>query len=655
MTRLTTAQALVRWLKVQHSERDGVVRRAVPAMFGIFGHGNVLGIGQALQQDGADLPLHQPKNEQAMVHAALGYAKASRRLSTLACSASIGPGSANMLTGAATATANRLPVLLLPSDTFANRRQGNVLQQLEHPIDADLTVNDCFRPVSRFFDRVARPEQLLTALPQAMRVLLDPADTGAVTVSLHQDVQGEAFDWPDSFFEPRVWPVTRRPPARAELAAAAALLHEARRPLLIAGGGVRYSEAEAALRLFAEELGVPVAETSAGKGSLTASEWLAGGIGVNGTRVANELAGEADVVICVGTRLSDFTTGSRSLFANPAVRFVSINVDAADAYKLSATAIVADAREALDGLRAELAERSGVESAGRADRESAASTDGEPAGEADRDRAARTDGAMTEAADRASVEERMAAWRAELAADVASRPGERLGQGEVLTTLQDTVGPGDWVVAAAGWQPGDLLKLWETPPGSFTHVEFGFSCMGHEIPAGLGIRMHEGDDGEVFVVIGDGTYLMAPTELVTSVQDGLKVTVLVLDNGGYQSISRLALGGTGATVGNEFRARGADGLLPDGAPLAVDYVANARSMGCRAELAETAEELRTALADARATDVSTVIVCPTEPGRSLLSSGAFWDLGVPEVADDATTRELTAAHLDARRAQRYLG
>jgi 3D-(3,5/4)-trihydroxycyclohexane-1,2-dione acylhydrolase (decyclizing) len=337
------------------------------------------------------------------------------------------------------------------------------------------------------------------------------------------------------------------------------------------------------------------------------------------------------------------------------VRFVSINVDAADAYKLSATAIVADAREALDALRAELTERSGVEAAGRADHESAASTDGEPAGDADRERAARTGGAPAEVAGRDSLPERMAAWRADLAADVARRAGERLGQGEVLTALQGAVRPGDWVVAAAGWQPGDLLKLLETPPGSFTHVEFGFSCMGHEIPAGLGIRMHEGDGAEVFVVIGDGTYLMAPTELVTSVQDGLKLTVLVLDNGGYQSISRLALGGTGGTVGNEFRARGADGLRPDGEPLAVDYVANARSMGCRAALAETVEELRSALADARSGDVSTVIVCPTEPGRSLLGSGAFWDLGVPEVATDATTRELTAAHLDARRAQRYLG
>jgi 3D-(3,5/4)-trihydroxycyclohexane-1,2-dione acylhydrolase (decyclizing) len=312
--RLTTAQALVRYLQAQHSERDGRVRRAIPAMFGIFGHGNVLGLGQALRQEGRDLPFHQPKNEQAMVHTAIGYAKASRRLATLACTASIGPGSTNMLTGAATATTNRLPVLLLPSDTFANRRQGPVLQQLEHPLQGDVSVNDAFRPLSRFFDRIARPEQLLTALPEAMRVLLDPAETGAVTIALHQDVQGEAFDYPASFFERREWPVARCVPAPRDVVAAANALRAARRPLVIAGGGVRYSEAEDALRRFAGELGIPVAETSAGKGSLTASDWLAGGIGVNGTRAANQLARDADVVVCVGTRLSDFTTGSHSLF-----------------------------------------------------------------------------------------------------------------------------------------------------------------------------------------------------------------------------------------------------------------------------------------------------------------------------------------------------
>ncbi|HEX7291508.1 MAG TPA: 3D-(3,5/4)-trihydroxycyclohexane-1,2-dione acylhydrolase (decyclizing) [Conexibacter sp.] len=615
--RLTTAQALVRWLQAQYSERDGKVQRAVPALFGIFGHGNVLGVAQAVEQEGAELPLFQPKNEQAMVHAAIGYAKASRRLQTLACSASIGPGASNMLTGAGTATTNRLPVLLLPSDTFANRRQGPVLQQLEHPVDADLTVNDCFRPLSRFFDRIARPEQLLTALPQALRVLLDPAETGAVTISLHQDVQGEAFDWPLHFFERRMWSVTRRPAAASELAAAAELLRGAQRPLVIAGGGVRYSEAEQALLRFARELRIPVAETSAGKGSLAGGEWLVGGVGVNGTRAANELARDADVVVNVGTRLSDFTTGSHSLFQHPEVRFLAINVNAADAHKLSAAPVVADAREALDALRAELA------------------------------------GHTTPSGYAQVVADAVRSWERDFAADLAPRDGEPLGQGEVLSVLNDHVQEGDWVVAAAGWQPGDLLKLWRTPPGSFTHIEFAFSCMGHEIPAGLGIRMREGAAGEVFVVIGDGTYLMSPTELVTAVQEGLKLTVLVLDNGGYQSISRLARGATGTTVGNEFRRRGADGRLPDGEPLQVDFVANARSMGCEAVQASTRAELEQALAAARAGDRSTVIVCPTAPLRSLLGSGAFWDLGVPEVADSPETQALTAAHRAAQAAQRH--
>jgi 3D-(3,5/4)-trihydroxycyclohexane-1,2-dione acylhydrolase (decyclizing) len=597
--RLTAAQALVRWLQAQYSERDGEVQRAVPAMFAIFGHGNVLGLGQAVRQEGHALALYQPKNEQAMVHAAMGYAKASRRLATLACSASIGPGSTNMLTGAATATTNRLPVLLLPSDTFANRRQGPVLQQLEHPSEADVTVNDAFRPLSRFFDRIARPEQLLTALPQAMRVLLDPAETGAVTIALHQDVQGEAFDYPIDFFERREWPVARRAPAPREVQAAANALRAARRPLIIAGGGVRYSEAEAALAGFCARLGIPAAETSAGKGSLMASDWLVGGIGVNGTRAANELARDADVVVCVGTRLSDFTTGSHSLFQDPGVRFVAINVNAADAYKLSATPVVADAREALDALAEALAGWSAPAS--------------DPAGA-------------------------VARWRADLEADVAPRRGERMGQGEVLRTLNEDIRAGDWVVAAAGWQPGDLLKLWDTPGGSFTHLEFAFSCMGHEIPAGLGIRLREGDGGEVVVVIGDGTYLMSPTELVTAVQERLKLTVVVLDNGGYQSINALA--GEGS-VRSDFEAP-------------VDFVANARSMGCEAVLATTADELRDALVAAHRGDATTVIVCPTERGRFLLPSGAFWDLGMPEVAADAATRRRSADHVEARLAQRHL-
>jgi 3D-(3,5/4)-trihydroxycyclohexane-1,2-dione acylhydrolase (decyclizing) len=618
VVRLTAAQALVRFLQQQHTQRDGQTYRAIPAIFGIFGHGNVAGIGQAITQDGQELPLYQPKNEQAMVHAALGFAKASRRMQTLACSASIGPGSTNMLTGAATATTNRLPVLLLPSDTFANRFQGPVLQQLEHPSEADLTVNDAFRPLSRFFDRIARPEQLLTALPEAMRVLFDPEQTGAVTIALHQDVQGQAFDFPTRFFAPRIWTVTRRPAAKEELAQAVQLLRQAKRPLLIAGGGVRYSAAEQALRAFAETFEVPVAETSAGKGSLDRDcEWLVGGIGVNGTRAATELAAQADLVICLGTRLSDFTTGSHSLFQNPEVRFLGVNVNAADACKLSSLPLVADAREALQALSAELS--------GQASRRQY----------------------------REEVERRLASWRQDLAQDIAPRAGELMGQGEVLKTLNDAVREGDWVIAAAGWQPGDLLKLWQTPPGSFTHIEFAFSCMGHEIPAGLGVRMHEGEQPEVFVVIGDGTYLMNPTELFTAVQENLKLTVLLLDNSGYQSIARLARGKAGSSAGNEFRGRAEGERLPEGQRVGVDFLANAISLGCEGVLASNGEELAGALADARTRSGSTVIVCPTEPERSLLASGAFWDIGVAEVASDPATQAAAAEHLRSAAVQRY--
>jgi 3D-(3,5/4)-trihydroxycyclohexane-1,2-dione acylhydrolase (decyclizing) len=617
--RLTVGQAIVRFLAAQHSERDGRRRRAIPAAFGIFGHGNALGLGQAFVQEGGRLPLHQPKNEQAMVHAALGYAKASRRLATLACTASIGPGSTNMLTGAATASVNRLPVLLLPADTFANRRQGPVLQQLEHPIEADTSVNDAFRPLSRYFDRVARPEQLITALPEAMRVLLDPAETGAVTVALHQDVLGEAYDFPAAFFEERTWRVSRRPPASEELEAATAVLREARRPLVIAGGGVRHSEAEDALVRLAEELGAPVAETSAGKGSMPGGHELnLGGLGVNGTGAANALAADADVVICAGTRLTDFTTGSHSVFEDDDVRFVGINVCAADAHKLGAAPVVADARLALEALAAACGG-----TAGRAGRREQA------------------------------IDARVA-WRETMAEHVAE-PAEQMSQATVYATLNATVRPGDWVVAAAGYAPGDLLKAWNVVPGSRAHIEFGFSCMGHEIPAAIGIRMHEGTGGEVFVVIGDGTYLMGASELVTSVQDGLKLTVLVLDNGGYQSIHGLASSNMGVSAGNEFRARNDGEPLAEGARLEIDYAANAESFGCAACRADDPDALARALESARELDRTAVIVCRTAPDRPLPAGGAFWDLGVPEVARDERTAELAAQHRRTAAArQRFL-
>jgi 3D-(3,5/4)-trihydroxycyclohexane-1,2-dione acylhydrolase (decyclizing) len=613
--RLTVGQALVRYLQAQWSERDGVRRRVIPAMFGIFGHGNVCGLGQALEEQGTELPFHQPKNEQSMVHTAIGYAKATHRLSTLACTASIGPGSTNMVTGAATATTNRLPVLLLPSDTFANRKQGPVLQQLEHPVEADVSVNDCLRPVSRFFDRIARPEQLLTALPEAMRVLLDPADTGAVTLSLHQDVQGEAYEWPASFFEERTWRVVRRPPAAEEIEAAAELLRQSERPLIIAGGGVRYSEAQEELAALSARLGIPVCETSAGKGSMRSGELLLGGVGVNGTRAANAVARDADLVICVGTRLSDFTTASHSLFQHPAVRFVGINVCDADAYKLGATPVVADAKLALRAL---------LDEAG---------------------------GWSTSEAYGGEVGETIERWQSEFATDLEPREGERMSQGQLLRIVNEAAEPQDWVVAAAGSPPGDLLKTLDCTGGIETHIEFAYSCMGHELPAALGIRMARPEAGEIYVVIGDGTYLMAPSELVTGVQDGLKVTVVLVVNHGYQSIHALQTGQVGESFGNEFRHRDGERLSGDFLPL--DFAANARSFGCRTFEADGEGSLREALRSARTEEQLSVVVAEVEPRRGLLDGGAWWDLGVAQVSEDAGARAMAAEHARGREAQRF--
>jgi 3D-(3,5/4)-trihydroxycyclohexane-1,2-dione acylhydrolase (decyclizing) len=616
--RLTTAQALVRYLAAQWSERDGERRRAVPAVCGIFGHGNVCALSAALSESSGSLRFIQPKHEQAMVHMALGYAKATRRLATFACTASIGPGATNLVTGAATATTNRLPVLLLPGDTFATRRQGPVLQQLQHPASRDWTVNDCLRPVSRFFDRISRPEQLLDTLPEAMRVLLDPVECGAVTVALHQDAQGEAYDFPDRFFEPAIWVVERRAPRDDAIAAAARAIRSARRPLVIAGGGVRYSEAEAVLAALSEACSLPLAETSAGKGCAGGPHGV-GGIGVNGTGAANELAAEADLVICVGTRLTDFTTASRSLFGDPDVRFVGINVSAADARSLGALPVVADARAALEQLAVAL------------------------------------DGWRVPEDHVARVADAKRRWELAVEADVSPRSGERMSQGQALRLLNGAARAGDWVVAAAGSPPGDLLKLWEVPPGASAHIEFGFSCMGHELPAGIGIRLAQPNAGEVLVVIGDGTFLLSPTELVTAIQERTRIVVVVFVNDGFQSIHGLQLSTVGSSFGNEFRERSSDGGAPDGEVLEIDYAAMARALGCRAWRVETLEELDTAVSEARTVDGPALIECRVEPRRLLHGSRAWWELGVAQQADDPRTRELAAAHAAGARAQRFWG
>ena len=619
--RLTAAQALVRYLACQWSARDGTRRRAVPGILGIFGHGNVCGLGPALEEDaGRALTFYQPKNEQAAVHTAIGFARASNLLSTLAVTASIGPGSTNLLTGAATATVNRVPALLLASDTFAGRRPGPVMQALEHTREADLTVNDAFRPLSAFFDRITRPEQLLTALPEAMRILLDPAETGAVTLSLHQDVQAEAYEYPASLFEPRTWRVVRRPPAPAELSAVVEALRTAERPLLIAGGGVHYAEALPELAELSERLGVPVAETSAGKGALPGGELALGGIGVTGTRAANALARDADFVIAAGTRLIDLTTGSNSVFQHAGVRFAGINVVARDAHKLGALPVVADAKLALRALTGAL------EAAGwRAPHEW-----------------------------RSRAQQARHRWEDELAADLGPRDGERMSQGQALRVLNETSGPRDWLVVASGTPHVDVHKLWDPTGSGRCLMEVGFSCMGGEIPTALGVRMADPEAGEINVVIGDGTFLMGNTsELVTARQEGLKLTVLVVENGGYQSIHGLQRNRTGRSFGLEFRERSVRGSGLDGDYLQVDYAANARSLGCAVHVASTTRELRDALHAARDETAPVVIVVRVERGRLLLDSECWWDVGVAQVSERAETTALAAEHARGRALQRF--
>jgi 3D-(3,5/4)-trihydroxycyclohexane-1,2-dione acylhydrolase (decyclizing) len=620
--RLTAAQALVRFLQTQYSERDGIRARLIPAMFGIFGHGNVTSIGQALSDDGADLPYYQPRNEQSMVHTAVGFARATRRRSALACTSSIGPGATNMVTGAATATINRLPVLLLPADIYATRRQGNVLQQLEHPVSADVSVNDCLRPVSRFFDRISRPEQLLAALPEAMRVLTDPAETGAVTIALPQDVSPEAYAFPARFFAERTWRIERRPPDPASIREAAELLRTAQRPAIIAGGGVHYSEAWDALRALSDACGIPVAETFAGKGSLREdSTLLLGGAGLEGTPAANRILRDADLVLCVGTRLSDFVTASRSLFQHPDVRFVSINVSGRDGAKLGALPVVADARLALEALAT----------------------------------AAHEAGISPQPAYQSEIATARAQWSERLSREVFTQvPGEAMSQGQLIDILNRAAQAGDTVVAAAGGPRGDLLKIWDATAGRNCQIEFGYSCMGHEIPAGLGVRMAQ-PNGEVYVFVGDGTYLMNPTELVTAMQEDLKITVVVAENHGFQVIRRLQLWRVGRSFGNEFRARDRTSNRLEGPYLQIDFAKNAESMGARAWRVRTEEELRQALQDARGETRSCVIVAETEKHRFLPGSEVWWDAAPPEVSRDPETARLRAEYEAGLRTQRYFG
>ncbi|MFF7140801.1 3D-(3,5/4)-trihydroxycyclohexane-1,2-dione acylhydrolase (decyclizing) [Streptomyces nodosus] len=616
--RLTSAQALVAFLAQQYTERDGVEQRLIEGCFGIFGHGNIAGLGQALLERPDDLTYHQARNEQAMVHAAVAYARTRRRLSTLACTASVGPGATNMVTGAALATVNRLPVLLLPGDTFASRAASPLLQELEQPYAADLTVNDVFRPVSRFFDRIWRPEQLLSSAVQAMRVLTDQAETGAVTLCLPQDVQAEAWDFPEEFFAHRVWHIRRPAPDEASLAAAVRLLRGARRPLIVAGGGVIHSDATAALAEFAAATGVPVAVTQAGKAALPHGHPAAvGAIGHTGSAAANALAREADVVIGIGTRWQDFTTASRTLFADPEVAFVNLNIAAFDAAKQAGVSLVADARAGLQALGTALS--------------------GWSAAPDWRERAARL----------------VRGWDA--VADAAFTAGHRRlpAQSEIIGALRDAMGERDVVVCAAGSIPGDLHKLWRPADPLGYHVEYGFSCMGYEIAGGLGVKM-AAPDREVVVLVGDGSYLMMAQEIATAVAERLKLVVVLVQNHGFASIGALSEQVGADRFGTRYRYRDpATGHL-DGDILPVDLATNAASLGADVLRAQDLDGFREALATALAAERTTVVHVETDPLVPAPASDAWWDVPVAEVSALPSATAARAAYEQHKKAQRPL-
>ena len=623
--RRTVAQAIVEYLQVQYSELDGERRRLIPGIYGIFGHGNSVGLAQATDEYGVDFPFFPGKNEQSMVHAAIGYARATHRASTLACTASAGPGSTNMVTGAATATTNRLPVLILPADIINNRKGDPVLQQVEHPIERDVSANDCFRPVSRYFDRITTPSQLLSTLPEAMRVLTDPVDTGAVVVCLPQDVQGDEYDFPESFFAPRVWPIRRRPATEDEIRDAAQIIGSSKRPIIIAGGGVRYSKARAELASFSEAFGIPVTETYAGKGSGPLSELNVGGVGVTGTFGANQLAGPADCVISVGTRMQDFITASHTLFENPDVRFVHLNVSSFDAHKMGSFPVVGDAKLSLTAIHEKLAAA----------------------------------GYHTDSSYAASIAAAQKETAARLEHDLQDFPNERMSQAQVVAALNAHTGADDTLVLGSGGVVESIHKAWDTSNKTEIHFEYANSCMGHEIPAGLGARLGDRNpNGDVFVLIGDGTYYMQPTEIITAVQLREKFTVVIIDNRGHQCIWPLqaAKGGPDAEFGTQLRERDEKTGRISGPVVEVDIAANAASMGAAAWTATTLDEFTKALAEAREVhDRPAVIVAQVEPWRYLTGSGAFWDVGVPMTSGRAGSVEGTKEHMKGRARQRYYG
>ena len=595
--RLTTAQAIIRFLKAQWIERDGKRHPFFAGMLGIFGHGNVAGLGQALEQDG-EFTHYFPRNEQAMVHIAAAFAKQHRRLRTFACTTSIGPGATNMVTAAAGATINRIPVLLLPGDIFSRRDVGVVLQQLEHPLSHDISVNDSLKPVSRYWDRINRPEQILTSFPEAVRVLTDPAETGAVTIALPQDVQVEAYDFPEDFFGKRVHYISRTLPEVSQLNRAVEMIRISKNPLIIAGGGVIYSEAEEALTRFCATMGIAVGETQAGKGSLPWNHTCnVGAIGVSGTLAANRIAKEADLVICVGTRLSDFTTASKTQFQNRDVQFIGINVASRDTRKHGALPLMGDARATLNKLHDMLTEEGYSVSSGYKE----------------------------------TVQSLKAAWNKEADRIVGSQKESNITQGELIGLVNEFMSEKDTVVCAAGSLPGDMHKLWRVRNGDQYHMEYGYSCMGYEIAGGLGVKFAK-EEGDVFVMVGDGSYLMMHTEIVTSLQENKKLIIVLLDNHGFGSINGLSKSCGSLGFGNRFRYRDPKIGKLTGDFLEIDYLKNARSLGAHGVEAKTRNQFNNALLEARDSTRTTVIVVELEPSRGP-SYDSWWDVPIAEVSD----------------------
>jgi 3D-(3,5/4)-trihydroxycyclohexane-1,2-dione acylhydrolase (decyclizing) len=615
--RLTMAQAIIRFLKNQFVERDGRQNPFFAGCWGIFGHGNVAGLGQALLQN-PDFRYYQTRNEQAMVHTAVAYAKMKNRLQTFACASSIGPGATNMVTAAAGATINRIPVLLLAGDIFARRNVAPVLQQLEQPYSQDISVNDAFKPVSRYWDRLYRPEQAIYALLEAMRVLTSQVDTGAVTLALPQDVQTEAFDYPAALFEPRLWVLARPRPDATLLSRAAERIRASRQPLIIAGGGVIYSEATAALETFAEQTGIPVAETQAGKGAMPYNHPLAlGAVGVTGTPGANLTARAADLIIGIGTRYTDFTTASKTAFQNPAVQFVNINVAEFDAFKQSALPLVADARAALEELAAALQSYD------------------------------------TGAEYRAQAAHFNAGWDAEVTRIYTLEHGPELtSQGEVVGAVNTFSRPKDVVLCAAGSLPGDLHKLWRTRDPKGYHLEYGYSTMGYEVAGGLGAKMAD-PDREIYVMVGDGSYLMMSQEIVTSIQEGYKLTIILINNHGFASINGLSQSVGSQGFGTRYQYRDPVSGLLTGDTLPVDYAANARSLGAHVIEARDLASFRQALEEAKAQPRTTVITIETDREQRVPGYESWWDVPVAEVSEIESVRQARASYEQAKMNERH--